>query len=395
MSNLSFGIGLYLKLLAQQPDKNIFVSPLSISMALGMTLNGADTDTAQSIKETLGLSDMEMDEINSINETLISTFCADDREQEPETPENDPFASEEKRESKLVINVANSLWAREGLTLKGGFAEICEKKYKAQTGYLDPGDPNAPDKVNSWAAEKTNGKIQIVIDEMIPNFVLILVNAVYFKAPWALEFTEDLTHQRPFHLADGATKDHPLMFNTETYPYQKGEFFQAIRLPYEDRRYAMTIVLPDEESSLNQLHKSFSAGMWDKIRTSLKVSYGQVGLPRFEADWGRQVNDALSSMGMGVAFSEDADFSRMISGGYPVRLDEVFHKTYIKVWEKGTEAAAVTTVTAVDFDDYKPEEEFQMIIDRPFLYIIDDNMTGAILFIGSMQNPEDISGGQT
>jgi len=391
MSNLSFGIDLYLKLLDKRSDNNIFVSPLSISMALCMTLNGADTDTAQSIKDTLKLSGMEMDEINSMNETLISTFCADEREQEPETPENDPFASEEKRESKLVINVANSLWAREGLTLKSDFAEICENKYKAQTGYLDPDAPDSLDKVNSWAAEKTKGKIPVIVDHLSLNFVLMLVNAIYFKAPWAFEFSEYLTAPHPFHLTGGDAKDHPLMFNTETYIYQKGELFQAVRLPYAESRYGMTIILPDEESSLNQLHDNFSVEMLEKIRASFKASYGQVGLPRFEANWGEQINQTLSSMGMGVAFSENADFSRMINSDYPVKLDDVVHKTYIKVWEKGTEAAAVTAVTMVDFDDSSPEVEFRMIIDRPFLYIIDDNVTGSILFIGCMQNPEDIS----
>lgn len=387
MSNPSFGIELYLKLLSQEPGKNIFVSPLSVSMAVCMALNGADSSAAQSIKDALRLSDMELDEINSMNEALISTLCSE--EEERETPEDDLLAH--GGDFKLVINVANSLWARKGLIFKDEFVKICEKQYSAVTDYLDPEDPNAPDKINEWVSNKTKGKITKIIDHLGQSFVLILVNAVYFKAPWTLEFSEGLTEMRPFYLSDGATKDHPLMFNTETFAYQKSESFQAIRLPYAEGRYSMTVILPDKESSLEELHSKFTVDMWKKITLSFKPKYGQVGLPRFKADWGETINEALADMGMADAFSEKADFSRMIEGDDLVWLNQVLHKTYVKVWEKGTEAAAVTAMIEIGEVEDDPVEEFCMIIDRPFIYIIDDWKTGSILFIGSMQNPEDVS----
>jgi serine protease inhibitor len=366
-ANNGFGLNLFSELVGTEPAKNIFISPASVITALAMTYNGADGETKRSMEEVMLLKGMSMDEINAAFADLLTIL------QNP-----DP---------KVELTVANSLWAREGVAFNEDFLKRNEDYFGAEVAELNFDDNGAADTINDWVKEKTRNKIDgIVTPPINPETVLFLINAIYFKGEWSDPFDPEMTRDLTFNLTDGSQKDLPVMFKNDDFRYLETEDFQAVSLPYgKNERVSMYLFLPAANSSLEELYGEMNITSWNKWIASFGSMEGEVGLPRFKFEYEISLNDALKNLGMGIAFDNSAaDFSGMRSIPPRLVISEVKHKTYVEVNEEGTEAAAVTSV---EVGMTAMPETFSMIIDRPFFFAIADDLTGTILFIGSVTNP--------
>jgi serine protease inhibitor len=367
--NTRFGFNLYAELLRHTPGENILVSPSSIAMALEMTYNGAQGQTRDAMTRALAIGGLDLDELNRANAALRRSL---------ESP--DP---------KVQLSVANSLWARKGLSFKADFIERNRQYYGAQVEDLDFGDPAAAAKINRWVSEKTAGKIPEIIDNVGPDSILFLINAIYFKGKWADEFDKAKTKEEPFNLATGTSKTLPMMRRSGSFRYFETSDVQAISLPYGGGRLSMYVFLPAKGSSLAQFHKALTADNWEGWMSRFSKSPGEIVLPRFKIEYETSLNDTLKSLGMGVAFDPDgADFTGMIKSSQNVYINQVKHKTFAEVNEEGTEAAAATSVEMRVTSAAAPRNPFRMVVDHPFFFAIRDDDTGAVLFIGSIFDPK-------
>jgi serpin B len=240
-------------------------------------------------------------------------------------------------------------------------------------------------RINDWVNQKTRGKIARIIEQIDPIYdIMFLVNAVYFKGRWSRAF--DPAVPGPFTLAGGETRQIPMMSQSGKYLHLRGPGFEAAALPYGSGRASMYVFLPDPGVSIDSLLRELRSRNWDSWRKEFSDEKGSVRLPRFKFEYEAELKDALSALGMTVAFGKDADFSRMTSMP-KAHISEVIHKTYVEVNEKGTEAAAVTSVR-VSFGAIQPHEpEFSLIVDRPFLVMVYDSAADAALFAGAIRNP--------
>ena len=365
----SFGIDLYKALLKERPGVNVFISPASVAFALAMTYNGSAGETREAMARTLGFSGTGFEAVNEADSTLIGRM-------------NGSMPG-------VKLSIANSLWARQGLTFEKSFLERNERYYGAEIEVLDFSDPGSPAKINQWVARKTNDKITTIVDAIDDRAILYLINAIYFKGTWTREFDKNLTHEELFHLVDGSTSPRPMMRQSGAYEYLEEVGFQAVRLPYGDGQIGMYVFLPSALSSLERFHESLSGDAWNGWMRSFASRKGSIVLPRFRLEYESSLKQSLASLGMGVAFDElRADFTGMFkASGVNVFVDDVVHKTFVDVNEEGTEAAAVTSVGMFATTSMEPERPFEMIVDRPFFLAIRDETTGLVLFMGSVVNP--------
>lgn len=366
--NTKFGFNIFRALCEKDPHENIFISPASISTALAMTANGADGDTFRAMLETLQLQDMELTGINRAFADLQSIL----RNPDP----------------KVELAVANSLWSRQGVNFNEDFLQRNRDYFAAEINALDFNLPEAVPTINRWVEKQTRGKIKEIVEEPVdPRTFLFLINAIYFNGAWSDEFNPKMTREIPFELPGGTGKNHPVMFREGTYRYFQGEGFEAVSLPYgENRRVSMTVFLPAPENSLADFYRELTPENWAAWQLSFKEMEGEVGLPRFKFEYEVSLKEILKKLGMECAFDpQSADFSGMHPAPPEIYISEVKHKTYVDVNEKGTEAAAVTSVecraTSVQLD------RFSMIVDRPFFFAITDHKTGSILFMGTVNEP--------
>lgn len=367
-ANTRFSLKLF-KELAGNSAENIFLSPASVSLCLAMIYNGAAGETARAMAETLELQGMSLEEINRAYADLRSILLNPDPEVE--------------------LDIANSLWARQGEPFKDDFLNRNKQYYHAAVEELDFDRPEAADTINGWVQEQTRGKIKEIVEKPIsPDTIMFVMNAIYFKGSWTDKFDPKTTREIPFHTAGGSVKNHPVMFRYGEYRYLEERDFQAVSLPYgKGGRVSMYVFLPREGLPLQDFFGQMNEASWEAWMNSFLVMEGDLGLPRFSFEYEVSLNGALKALGMEAAFdSSRADFSGM----YPattsqnVYLSEVKHKTFINVNEEGSEAAAVTSgemrVTSMP-------QTFIMTVDRPFCFAIRDNLTGSILFIGSVADP--------
>jgi serpin B len=365
-ANTTFGFRLFAEVAELDRGKNVFISPASIAMALAMTYNGARGGTQEAMAQTLGLVGMSLKEVNQSYAALRRSLV-----------DADPA---------VEILIANSLWAREGVDFREEFLNRNRQFYAAEVAALDFGDPTASDVVNGWVADSTRGKIREIVGEQIdPQTVLFLINAIYFKGAWAIEFDETKTQEMPFHLLDGGQESVSMMSQSGDYLYHQGEGFQVVVLPYGAGRLGAYFFLPDQGSSLAAFLTGLNPDNWEGWLSQLQVMEGDVVLPRFAIEYEANLNEALKAMGMAVAFDEArADLSGMRPVPPNLFIQDVKHKAFVQVNEQGTEAAAVTSVevgiTAV-------REKFHFVADRPFFFAIRDAETGSVLFIGAVVEP--------
>ena len=365
-ANTKFGFKLFSEILKQDSQKNVFVSPTSVAIALSMAYNGASGETQQAMAKALELQGMSLQDINQANETLK--------------------ASLENADPAVQLSIANSLWAKQGITFKPDFIQTNKQFYSAKVTELDFAKPDASSIINNWVKENTRGKINKIVGQLKPSDVLFLINAIYFKGNWTKQFDKSQTTEKPFYLSDGTQKQHPMMSQSGKYRYSENETFQAVVLPYGKGRLSLYVFLPRKNISLETFQQQLTIENWQQWINQFGMRQGSIQLPRFKFDYEIQLNSALKALGMEPAFSAGANFSNMTSAS--VAIDEVKHKTFVEVNEEGTEAAAATSVGMVLTAVRVPQEPFQMVVDRPFFCAIRDNQTGTVLFMGSIKEPK-------
>jgi serpin B len=363
-ANTKFGFKLFSEILKKNGKENVFVSPSSVAIALSMAYNGANGETKKAMAKAMEFQGMTLEEINQAHHNLKSAL--------------------EQADPKVQLSIANSLWARQDIAFNPSFLDRNTKFYDAKVKSLDFNQSAAADEINGWVKESTRGKIPKIIDRINPNDVMFLINAIYFKGKWTHEFDKGNTETRPFSLANGSKKQLPLMKRQGNYRYTENNQFQAISLPYGDERLSMYVFLP--KTNLAEFQKTLTAQNWQTWMKQFGTREGQIQLPRFKMDYDVELKNALSAIGMGIAFDDDADFSGLSKE--TTKINQVKHKTFVEVNEEGTEAAAVTSIGIVATSARIQEEPFKMIVDRPFFCAIRDNQTGEVLFMGSIVNPE-------
>ncbi len=368
-SDNRFGIKLFREINAQEEnDKNIFISPLSVSMALGMTYNGADESTKEAMEKTLELSGLTVQEINESYEGLIELLIGLDR--------------------KVKFQIANSIWYRQSLSFEEEFINLCKAYFNAEVSGLDFNDPGASKIINSWVDRNTSGKIEKIVDDVIdPYTVMFLINAIYFKGTWTYEFDKKLTSDDQFNLPDGSKSPCKMMVQEGDFQYFETDDFQVIDLPYGDERFSMTIFLPKPQVDVDYLVEQLDQESWDHWTNSFSKRAVKLFFPRFTLKYDITLNDVLGALGMGIAFDPyQADFTRMHKGG-GLFISGVKHKTFVDVNEEGTEAAAVTSVEMAQTSAGGPSGSIIMRVDRPFMFVLRENHSQTMLFIGKIVEP--------
>lgn len=365
-SNNEFGVHLFKEIIREDSTENVFISPLSVSMALGMTLNGANGETEEEMKKTLGFAGMDLTAINQSYHSLINMLL-----------QLDP---------SVIFKLANSIWYRQGFDFESSFFDVTRKYFNARVAGLNFDDPASVDIINHWVDQSTNGKIKKILDRIESRDVMFLINAIYFKGIWTYQFKKEATKDDDFYLSDGSKITVKMMNQSGNYDYFETDQFQAIDLPYGSGAYSMTIFLPRPGYSLDSLIAEMNPNTWADWMGQFEKKEGGILLPKFTLRYKITLNRVLESLGMGIAFSDQADFTRMCKRG-GLSISFVKHKTFAKVDEEGTEAAAVTVV-GVGVTSVEPPRGFQMVVNRPFLCVIREHASNALIFMGKVGHPE-------
>ena len=375
--NSTFTFDLYHEILKSN-DGNLFYSPYSISLALAMTYAGAGGETGEQMAETLHYT-LPQNKLHPAFNTLDLILAS--RGEPDEWRESEGFK----------LNIANSLWGQTGYMFMAEFLDLLGTNYGAGMNLCDfAGNPDASRiKINEWVEEKTEDRIK---DLLSPGTVdaltrLILVNAIYFNAAWAHPFEEWNTEDDFFYPLDGDAIMVPMMSQVESFRVNIGDNYKAILIPYDGWKLSMAVIIPDK-GKFAEIENSLDADFVATILNGMSSYEVILTMPKFTYESGFSLRETLSAMGMQVAFDPmGADFSGM-DGTRNLYIYDVIHKAFIKVDEEGTEAAAATAVimelTAAPMEEPEPIE---IRIDRPFIFLIRDNQTGAILFVGRVVNP--------
>ncbi|MEJ2635369.1 MAG: serpin family protein [Calditrichia bacterium] len=367
-SDNRFGLKLFKEIDKLNTDKNLFISPLSVSMALGMVLNGAVGDTREAMESALELQGLTQEQINQSYQSLIQLL----RNLDP----------------KVVFQIANSIWYRHDLEFEQDFINLNRKYFDASVTGLNFTDPNSVNIINNWVDQNTNGKIKEIIDQLSPLDIMVLVNAIYFKGTWTYQFKKELTREDDFHLPGGSTVKCRMMHQQNKFNYQSNDEFQAVDLPYGDGDFRMTIILPKPNIEVNTLLQTLDDEKLGSVLQGFSGKEGTLEFPAFKLEYRIGLNDVLRSLGMGIAFDPNkADFTKLYNGPLNAYISSVLHKTWVEVNEEGTEAAAVTSVT-VGVTSIGGDSPFYMHCNRPFIFFIRENHSSSILFAGKIMNPE-------
>ncbi len=370
-----FAFRIYQKLFETDNLKNLFISPASIEFALAMTYNGAGGTTKDGMSNTLGFTDMTLNDVNSANMQLMTLL--------------------DNPDPNVELAIANSLWGKSGTEFNADFMQRCKTFYKANISTVDFTLKQTADDINSWVSENTRGKIDKLVESAnIKDSLLLLINALYFKGEWTDKFDINNTANDQFTLSDGTGKTVPMMQRTaNNFEYLSTDQFQAIRLPYgdKDNKFVyMYIFLPKDGTTLKAFAEGLTLSKWNSWVTQFGNHNGTLYLPRFKANYSTSLKSTLSALGMTDAFSTQADFSGLLPADTVITekpyISDVIHKTVLDVNEEGTVAAAVTGVIVGTTS--LPPPPFEMKVNHPFFITIADRPTGAILFMGSIANPE-------
>ena len=340
-------------------EKSFVISPLSMQLLLGMILDGAHGGTADEICQVLGYEPGSIQAANAFASTMMEQLPAVDK--------------------TTTLSIGNAVFVNQSFTILDGFRSSVVQYYDAEVSNLDFADSeSATGRINQWCADRTNGLIDHVLDQVDPAILAFLMNAVYFKGQWKNKFPAETTAQERFVDENGHESAVPMMKNDASFLYQENDVFRAVRLPYGNGAYQMTVILPQTGKTLKDAVSVLDARQWNDLNKSLSGCQVDVWLPKFETKSHLNLNQLLIEMGMPSAFEEaKADFSAM-SSVYPLYLSLVMQDAVIKVDEEGTEAAAVSTGTAAT----SVPEHHTFHADHPFLYLITESSTGAILFAG-------------
>ncbi len=344
---------------------NIMISPLSVSYALGMTYNGAAGTTLLAFNDVLHFGELTNQEVNESYKDLMDQLLHLD--------------------DQVEFSMANSIWYRLGFQVLSEFIKINKDYFDAEVREIDFGDPKTLEVINQWIEDKTNDKIQDMLDFIPPNVAMYLINAIYFKATWKYEFDKEDTYKGDFNLASGNKEQVDYMQVTGDFIYTSNEDFTAVELPYGDSTFSMVVILPVPGKEVSELIANMDITHWDSWFDNSRLMGVQVDLPKFKYEFKELLNDPLKNLGLGMAFSAGADFTKINPAG-GLFISRVIHQTFIDVQEEGTEAAAATIVEIAYISGGGSPIYFKA--DKPFLYFIKENSTGVIVFIGKVGKPE-------
>lgn len=365
-SSTDFGFDLLAKL-DEGNQENLFISPLSVSMALAMTVNGASGETAAEMIETLHHTAMSEEERNSAYQSLIALLASIDQQ--------------------IQFEIANSIWIKQGFQVEPDFVNINQTYFNAVVQTMDFASPSTVQQINEWVSKNTHEKIKKIIDSIPGDMVMYLMNAIYFKGDWSYQFDKEKTSDRSFKPTPTSTIPCRMMIQTnDAFRYYEDEKVQVIDLPYGNGQFSTALFLPAEGSTTADVLRELTPETWQQTLRMLKKQRGTLELPKFKCEYENKLNQALIDLGMRIPFSYAADFTRINKNGN-LFISEVKHKTFVQVDEEGTEAAAVTSVgialTSVGGD----KAGFYMTVDRPFVMIIHEKSSGALLFMGVIRQP--------
>ncbi|MBN2317162.1 MAG: serpin family protein [Sedimentisphaerales bacterium] len=375
--NNTFALELYARL--QNSDGNLFLSPYSISTALAMTYAGARSRTAEQMADMLhfpvGQSPAHLN-----SRQLASEFGKRIKD-----------LNARGENGAYELTVANALWGQKDYGFLAEFLELVETHYDGRLNEVDfiGATETARQTINAWVEKKTKEKIKNLIPKgMLDSMTrLVLTNAIYFKGNWAQQFEEDRTREAPFTLSDGKKIDVPMMNQTTKFNYMETDTLQGLELPYVDDELSMIVLLPKEHDGLGELEQSLTLEKLSEWQSKLRKREVIVSIPKFKLTSQFSLASILKAMGMTDAFSGSANFSGM-NGKRNLAISAVIHKAYVDVNEEGTEAAAATAVT-MRLTSMGPGSQPPVFrADHPFLFLIRDNQSGSILFIGRLMNPK-------
>ncbi len=370
-ANLKFAFNMLNQLDDPDTGANLCFSPLSLTIALSMTLDGAAGETYDAIAQTLGYEQMRSDVIHRQSLQLVSLL--------------------RPKDEAVAVRTANGLWVQQGFELKPDFLRTLLTYYESRVESIDFTAADAAERVNRWVAEQTQGMIKELFQagDFDAMTRLALVNTLYFEGKWQYPFEKEATQDAPFYLEDGKTKQVPLMRLSERLPYLRGEGFQAVALPYGEGDYRFYLFLPDKGRTVAELRKQLTPENWSQWMAAFRATEGDLLMPRFKVEGFYNLLPSLSALGMEVAFDPNrADFSR-IADVSPERLfiQKAIQKAVVAVDEAGTKAAAATGITVGVTAAPMPSQRFHLVADRPFLFAIVHAPTGTVLFMGIVRSP--------
>lgn len=371
MSSNQMGFELMQEMVKNNQDKNLLFSPTSLAFALAMVENGAEGETKSGILKVLGEVEPKM---NDRYNTWMNYLNALDKEEDSDVP-------------GIKMKVANSLWFKKALEPKKEFVNILKAFYNAQVYRSDFGDPKTVDQMNQWVEDQTNHLLKGTFDKIDAETIAYLMNTVYFKGAWINEFSESATKEEPFFKTEADKTMVNMMHMTHNLSYYEDEVCQMTSLPYYGGS-SLVLVLP--KGNLNDFMSTLK---YDDFQSMIHSEQNQwqsldLSLPKFDYEVSNELSNLLTEKGMGRAFSKDeAEFGNMIEiEDENVYISSLFQNARIILDEKGTEAAAVTVV-AFETTSAMPSEPLTFKCDKPFLYIIKEDKSDAVLFIGLVREP--------
>lgn len=363
-----FAFKMLSKLNDQAQGANVFFSPAGVSWCLSMVWNGAQGKTREEMTSALEFNGLGPEDINRSYMDWRNSYG--------------------KPDANVTLQIANSIWARRGLGFRPEFLQINQRFFQAEVSELNFSDPASVNTINGWVQSKTNGKIDRIIDSIDSSSAMFLINAIYFNGKWTHQFNAAQTTQDAFTTAANAKKRVPMMRRHGTFKYFEQPEFQAVSLPYGDGRLSLYLFLPAQKISLAQLHQSLTFDNWKDWMKHFEDTEGDLALPRFKITYEATLNDALKALGMQSAFSPDqANLGAMLQNSRNAYISKVKHKAFIDLNEQGTEAAAATSTEIQIVSMPVPSHTFHMVVDRPFFFAIRDNLSGSLLFLGSIKDP--------
>ncbi len=352
---------------AKKEDQNFMVSPFSLSMALAMTWNGTAGETKKDMQQTLKMKGDTDDDINGYYKKLKEALL--------------------KTDPKTKLSIENAIFTNEQIAIKPKFIETNTEYYNAKVQSVDFSNSATKDLINQWASDNTNGLIEKVIDSTDPRDLMYLLNAIYFKGMWTTQFETKNTSKKPFTSENGTQTQVDMMAQTSEFNYTEDETMQVVQLPYGNQAFSMLVLLPKSGKKQTDVVTALEkANYWQNTLSRLRSAKVDLFLPKFKTEYSKKLNQVLIDMGMGIAFDgNEADFSGMSDARANIAF--VKQDTYISTDEEGTEAAAVTTV-GMEVTSFDPDKPRKVVFNanKPFLYVIQENSTGAILFMGAVKN---------
>ncbi|KGL62540.1 serpin family protein [Polaribacter sp. Hel1_85] len=362
-SNNKFAFDIFKNIATTETNENFMISPVSLSLAIGMVYNGAESETKIAFENTLNYTDFLPNEINEINRE-ISLNLSDNS-------------------VGSLFEIANSIWVEKTFSVKEDFINTNKNYYNAEVENLDFSDANSINIINNWVSGKTHQKIPTIIETISPTDVMFLINALYFKSDWKYKFEEENTKEIPFYGAN-STENVEMMNLTNDLLFYENTSFSAVKLPYKNDKYTMTVILPKENKTTTDIINLLNTDNWKSWTENFKNQAINLTIPKFKSSYQKILNETLIDLGLGNAFSTNANFNGI--SDVSLKISYVLQKTFIEVNEKGTEAAAVTVV-GIETTSTQPNKE--MIINKPFLYTITEKETGSICFLGKIGMPKD------